>query len=94
MEHFFPEPQNLLSQHRQIVYFVSKSKLPQEFLKLVDSGDMAPGFNLAIFEDFLKKTHGRTLVLKKSVEKSRKFFSWDNRGNEIAPRWKNQTEKN
>ena len=56
------------------MYFRSKSTLPREFFKLVDSCGLAPGFNFAIFDDFSKKHKGGPLFSKKSVEKSRKFF--------------------
>ena len=74
MEHFFPEPQNLLLHPRQIVYFGSKGTLPREFFKFMVSGRLAPGFNFAIFDDFSKKHKGGPLFSKKSAEKSRKFF--------------------
>ena len=74
MEHFFPEPQNLLLHPRQIVYFGSKGTLPREFFKFMVSGRLAPGFNFAIFDDFSKKHKGGPLFSKKSVEKSRKIF--------------------
>ena len=56
------------------MYFRSKSTLPREFFKLVDSCGLAPGFNFAIFDDFSKKHKGGPLFPKKSVEKSEKFF--------------------
>ena len=74
MEHFFPEPKNLLLHPRQIVYFGSKGTLPREFFKFMVSGRLAPGFNFAIFDDFSKKHKGGPLFSKKSVEKSEKFF--------------------
>ena len=74
MEHFFPEPQNLLLHPRQIMYFGSKGTLPREFFKFMVSGRLAPGFNFAIFDDFSKKHKGGPLFSKKSVEKSEKFF--------------------
>ena len=40
----------------------------------MDSGELAPGFNFAIFDDFSKKHKGPPLFPKKSVEKSEKFF--------------------
>ena len=56
------------------MYFRSKSTLPREFFKLVDSCGLAPGFNFAIFDDSSKKHKGPSLFPKKSVEKSEKFF--------------------
>ena len=74
MEHFFPEPQNLLLHPRQIVYLGPKDTLPREFFKFMVPPRLAPGFNIAIFDDFSKKHKGGPLFSKKSVEKSEKFF--------------------
>ena len=53
----------------------SVEEYPREFFKLADSGELAPGFNFAIFDDFSKKTQGpASLFPKKSDEKSEKFF--------------------
>ena len=74
MQHFFPEPENLLSHPRQIVYFGSKGTLPREFCKFMDSGELALGFNFAIFDDFLKKHKGDTCFSKKIGRKIGKNF--------------------
>ena len=56
------------------MYFRSKNTVPQEFFKLVVSRELAPGFNFEILDDFSKKHKGPPMFLKKSVEKSEKFF--------------------
>ena len=75
MEHFFPEPQNLLLHPRQIVYFGSKDTLPRGFFKFMVSGELAPGFNFAIFDDFSKKHKGDPCSQKNRSKNRKNFFS-------------------
>lgn len=69
------EPQNLLLHPRQIVYFGSKGRLPREFFKFMVSPRLAPGFNIAIFDDFLEKHKGDPCSQKNRSKNRKNFFS-------------------